>query len=197
MNVQSVDFYYNIKSLVYDVVINEIKHRCIFIIFIATKVCTDEKSIKKPLYNPRAIPSLNSYFPFILHALVGKRGRSPELRAFGTFRLRKKRDPLSGTIANLPKRFTRIHSSLLKFPRNDHSIVHGRPRIGAESSFTPTLSSIGYLGVGRVRLSSRQGEFIRYSARERAESTLASSRLGFFNPFTSCPPYPKRAWVSS
>lgn len=44
--------------------------------------------------------------------------------------------------------------------------MHGRPRIGAESSFTPTLSSIGYLGVGRVRLSSRQGEFIRYSARE-------------------------------
>lgn len=81
LNVQSVDFYYNIKSLVYDVVINEIKHRCIFIIFIATKVCTGEKSIKKPLYNPRAIPSLNSYFPFILHALEeGKKPRASRLR---------------------------------------------------------------------------------------------------------------------
>lgn len=43
---------------------------------------------------------------------------------------------LSGTIANLPKRFTRIHSSLLEISAErplDRAL--GRPRIGAESSF--------------------------------------------------------------
>lgn len=113
--------------------INEIKHRCIFIIFIG------EKNIYKKR-NTRAIPSLNSYFPFTLHTLVEKRGRDPSRFAPSVqyIPIEEEGKIPSSTIANLPKRFTRIHSSLLKFPRNDHSIVHGRPRIGAESSFTPT-----------------------------------------------------------
>lgn len=70
---------------------------------------------------------------------------------------------LFGTIANLPKCFTRIHSSLLEISAErplDRAL--GRPRIRAESSFFAPPSACVY----------RRGEFIRYSARERAESTL-------------------------
>lgn len=149
--------------------------------------------------NPRAIPSLNSYFPFTLHTLVEKRERDPSRFAPSVqyIPIEEEGKIPSSTIANLPKRFTRIHSSLLKFPRNDHSIVHGRPRIGAESSFIPTPDILYRRWKGAFIVAARRVYSIFSSRTSRVHPRFLSAGLGFFNPFTSCPPYPKRARVSS
>lgn len=131
--------------------------------------------------NPRAIPSLNSYFPFTLHTLVEKRGRDPSRFApsvqYIPIEEEGKIPSLPGTIANLPKRFTRIHSSLLKFPRNDHSIVHGRPRIGAESSFTPTPDILYRRWKGAFIVAARRVYSI-FSSRTNRVHPRFLSRLG-------------------
>lgn len=77
----------------------------------------------------------------------------------------------------------------------DRCTVARAPRIGAESSFTPTPYPRRWKGAFIV--AARRVYSIFSSRTRRVHPRFLSTGLGFFNPFTSWPPYPKRAWVSS
>ena len=101
-------------------------------------------------------------------------------------------DPFESTQISAERPLDRARSPELRESAGESSLKRRVREREREREYFAGWVRLSWRGI----LARRAKDFIRYSVRERTgRSSLASSRigwLGFFNPFTSCPPYPAR-----